>query len=235
MSDYYIALLKPAQICCAGAWPAGIAVYYAPGNVSTYTEETLSYCFLERRGERNNYRVLSRDYAHLSRSLAQEAVQALDRERHRLDANLPADWPQGIAPALQHWARLLYRLHYFEPEKTFVSGLLKRVRQGGGLSGKQRAVIQKIYAERGKVAGLRKRQRTEWWLRKLLAIDLAPKDERTVQRFLRWAQQPRGLKGKYLPVITAIEESYRDLRLAHTLDIAQRIDIELWHKAQNTW
>jgi hypothetical protein len=52
---------------------------------------------------------------------------------------------------------------------------------------------------------------------------------------LHWAQQPQGLRKKYLSVITAIEESYRDLRLAHTLDIAQRIDVALWHEAQNTW
>jgi hypothetical protein len=83
---------------------------------------------------------------------------------------------------------------------------------------------------------LRKRQHTQWRLQQLQAIDLAPKDERTVRRFLRWAQQPRGLRDKYLPVITAIEESYRDLRLAHTLDIAQRIGVSLWHETQNnTW
>lgn len=234
MSKYYIALLKCIQICPADEWGSGIAVYYAPGSISTYTHETLSYCFLERRGE-DKYRVLSRDYAHMQRSLAQRAVQALDRERHRIDANLPADWPQGIAPDLQHWAQLLYRLHYFEPEKKFVSGLLKRVQQGGGLSRKQRDVIQQIYAERGQVAGLRKRQQTQWRLRQLQAIDLAPQDERTVQRFLHWAQQPRGLQEKYLPVITAIERSYRDLRLAHTLDVAQRIDVALWHAAQNAW
>jgi len=85
---------------------------------------------------------------------------------------------------------LLCRLYYFEPQKTFVSGLLKRVQQGGGLSRKQRDVIQQIYAERGKVAGLRKRQQTQWRLRHLQAIDLAPQDARTVQHFLRWAQQP---------------------------------------------
>lgn len=163
-------------------------------STGTITGETLSYCFLERRAA-YKYRVLSRDYAHLSRTLAQEVVQALDRERHRIDANLPVDWPQGIAPELKHWARLLYRLHYFEPEKTFVSGLLKRVQQGGGLSGKQRAVIQEIYEERGKVAGLRKRQRTQWRLRQLQAIDLAPKDEQTVRRFLRWAQ-PTALRAR---------------------------------------
>ena len=160
MSAYYIALLTPDQLWTAGAWPDGIAVYYAPGSISTYTHETLSYCFLERRGY-DTYRVLSRDYAHLSRTLAQEAVQALERERHRIDANLPADWPQGIHPEMQHWARLLFRLHYFEPQKKFVSGLLKRVQKGGGLSRKQRAVIQEIYEERGNVAGLRKQQHTQ--------------------------------------------------------------------------
>ncbi len=234
MSAYYIALLKRTTICPAGEWSSGIAVYYAPGSISTYTQETLSYCFLERRGE-DQYRVLSRDYAHLSRSLARQAVQALDRERHRIDANLPVDWPQGIHPEMQHWARLLFRLHYFEPQKKFVAGLLKAVRHGTQLSRKQIAVIEEIYAERGKVTGLRKRQHTQWRLRQLLALDLAPKDERTVRRFLRWAQQPRGLREKYLPVITAIERSYRDLRLAHTLDIAQRIDVALWHAAQNRW
>ncbi len=33
----------------------------------------------------------------------------------------------------------------------------------------------------------------------------------------------------------AIERSYRDLRLARTLDVAQRIDVALWHAAQNAW
>jgi hypothetical protein len=128
---------------------------------------------------------------------------------------------------MQHWARLLFRLHYFEPQKKFVAGLLKAVRHGTQLSRKQIAVIEEIYEERGKVAGLRKRQHTQWRLRQLLAIDLVPKDEQTVQRFLHWAQQPSGLRESRLPVITAIERSYRDLRLAHTLDIAQRIDVAL--------
>jgi hypothetical protein len=226
MSKPYIAILKRAKICPAEAWSRGVAVYYSPGSISTYTGETLSYCFLEHTLY-DNLRILSRDDAHLQDALAQKAVQALDRERHRIDANLPPNWPQGIHPEMQHWARLLFRLHYFEPQKKFVAGLLKAVRHGTQLSRKQIAVIEEIYEERGKVAGLRKRQHTQWRLRQLLAIDLEPKDERAVRRFSRWAQQPRGLREKYLPVITAIERSYRKARLAHTLDIAQRIDVAL--------
>ena len=124
---------------------------------------------------------------------------------------------------MQHCARLLFRLHYFEPEKKFVAGLLKAVRHGTQLSRKQIAVIEEIYEERGKVAGLRKRQHTQWRLRQLLAIDLAPKDEQTVRRFLRWAQQPRGLRDKYLPVITAIEENYRHARKERTRKVARKI------------
>ena len=222
MSKPYIALLKRAQVCAPDDWPSGVAVYYSPGSVSTYTGETLSYCFLEHTLY-DNLRILSRDDAHLQDALAQQAVQALDRERHRIDANLPPNWPQGIHPEMQHWARLLFRLHYFEPEKKFVAGLLKAVRHGTQLSRKQIAVIEEIYEERGKVAGLRKRQHTQWRLRQLLAIDLAPKDEQTVRRFLRWAQQPRGLRDKYLPVITAIEENYRHARKERTRKVARKI------------
>jgi hypothetical protein len=128
---------------------------------------------------------------------------------------------------MQHWARLLFRLHYFEPQKTFVAGLLKAVRHGTQLSRKQIAVIEEIYGERGKVAGLRKRQHTQWRLRQLLAIDLAPKDEQTVRRFLRWAQQPRGLRDKYLPVITAIEENYRQVRKERMREVAWEVIAEM--------
>jgi hypothetical protein len=205
-----------------------VAVYYSPGSVSTYTGETLSYCFLEHTLY-DNLRILSRDDAHLQDALAQKAVQALDRERHRIDANLPPNWPQGIPPEMQHWARLLFRLHYFEPQKTFVAGLLKAVRHGTQLSRKQIVVIEEIYAERGKVAGLRKRQRTQWRLQQLQAIDLAPTDKRTVQRFRRWTRQPSGLRESRLPVITAIEENYRKARKQGMGDLAERIAEALQH------
>ncbi|MEA3310169.1 MAG: hypothetical protein U9Q70_11760 [Chloroflexota bacterium] len=219
MAQPYIVLLKHAQLYPPADWPNGVAVYYAPGSISSYTGETLSFCFLEHNGA-----VLSRDYAHMPRALAQEAVLALDRERRRVAANLPADWPQGIQPEMQHWAKLLFRLHYFEPEHNFVTRLLKLVRQGTRLSRKQRAVIQDIYTERNKVTGLQRRQRQQWRLRQLLAIkELNPQDKKTVQLFQHRAQGKSGLPESQLPVITALEKHYWLAREKHTQLVAQQL------------
>ncbi len=222
MPQLCLALLTREQLGMVSEWPTGIAVYYAPGSISSYTGETLSYCFLQH-DRRGSLWVLSRDDAAPSPALTQAAVQAIDRERHRLDANLPPTWPQGIHPESRHWARLLFRLHYFEPQQSFVTGLLKAVRQGAPLSPAQREVIEQIYTERGQVAGLRQRQHTQWRLRQLGALELKPADERTVRRFWRWAHQPAGLRDSRLPVITALEAQYYRSRRTRTHEVAEKI------------
>ncbi|HIP95646.1 MAG TPA: hypothetical protein EYH32_00340, partial [Anaerolineae bacterium] len=124
----YIALIRAEEICTKEEWPPGLAVYYDPGSVSLETDETLSYCFLERLHSRLT--VCSHDYAALNHELAHRAINLLDRERRRIDANLPTNWPHGIHPAMQHWARMLFRLHYFKPDHRFVAAMLQLVREG---------------------------------------------------------------------------------------------------------
>lgn len=221
MNDLYIALIRAEEVCPRAEWPIGLAVYYDPGSVSLESGETLSYCFLERLDSRLT--VCSHDYAALDHDLAHRALRLLDRQRRRVDANLPADWPQGIHPAMQHWAGLLFRLHYFRPDHRFSAAMLQLVREGRTLSPKQIAAVREIYREHGGAEGLRQRQHTLWRLMRLAELDLEPNDRETVQRFLGFARSSAGLRESKLPVIGALEEKYRKQREEATMKRAERI------------
>ena len=222
MNDLYIALIRAEEVCAREEWPIGLAVYYDPGSVSLETNETLSYCFLERFST-GRLTVCSRDDTDLRYEMANRAIRLLDRERRRLDANLPDDWPHGIHPDMQHWAKMLFRLHYFKPDHRFIASVLGRVRAGNMLTKKQIATIQEIHRELGGVEGLRKRQHTQWRLMRLSEIDLEPKDRATVEQFIRFAQSTAGLRARQLPVIGALEEQYWKQRLKATVRRAERV------------
>jgi len=222
MNDLYIALIRAEEVCAREEWPTGLAVYYDPGSVSLETDETLSYCFLERLST-GRLTVCSRDDTDLRYELANRAIRLLDQERRRVDANLPDDWPHGIHPEMQHWAKMLFRLHYFKPDHRFIAGVLGRVRAGNVLTKKQIAAIQEIYQELGGVEGLRKRQHTLWRLMRLSEIDLEPKDRATVEQFIHFAQSTAGLRARKLPVIGALEEQYWKQRLQATIRRADQI------------
>ena len=222
MSELYIALLRAEEVCAREEWPSGLAVYYDPGSVSKVTCETLSYCFLERLSN-GELIVCSRDYSDLRDDLAEEAIRRLDQRRRRVDANLPDDWPRGIHPEMRHWAAMLFRLHYFEPDHRFVADMLKHARAGNVLTEGQIAAIQKIYRERGGVEGLRRRQHTQWRLMRLSEIDLEPEDRKTVEEFVRFAKSAAGLRESKLPVIGALEEKYWQQRLKATMRRAEQI------------
>ncbi len=193
MENLYIALIPADEICYSKQWPCGLALYYDPGSVSMRSHETLSYCFLQQLSG-GEVSVLSRDDCYLSRELAYEAVNELDKTRRRVDANLPGNWPRRIHPEMRQWAKLLYRLHYFEPGHRYVEKMLRLVQTGNVLSEKQLASVQEIYRERGSVEGLRRRQLIQWRLMRLSEIDLNPRDRKTVSDFIRYARGKTGLR-----------------------------------------
>ncbi|MEA3341142.1 MAG: hypothetical protein U9R15_14350 [Chloroflexota bacterium] len=215
MTNSYIALIHAEEICAREKWPLGLAVYYDPGSVSTGTYETLSYCFLHRLSG-DEVVVWSRDDCRLGRQSADKAIRLLDQRRRQVDANLPDDWPHGIRPTMQRWAKILFRLHYFEPNHRYVTKMLQLVGTGNVLSEKQVACVQEIYRERGNVAGLRKRQLIQWRLMRLAEIDLKPRDQKTVKDFARYAKRKSGLRKTRKPVIGALEGKYWRPRLEAT-------------------
>ena len=222
MENLYIALIRAEEVCAQEEWPIGLAVAYDPGSVSLESYETLSYCFLQQYDD-GMVRVCSSDDAHLTPALADEAIKRLDQRRREIAANLPDDWPQGIDPDMKHWAKMLFRLRYFEPNHRFARGMLALVQRGKVLSRKQIDAIKEIYKERGNVNGLRKHQHTRWRLMRLAEIDLEPRERETVQKFAAYAKTTSGLTGSKLPVITALEEKYYLERLAATEKRAERI------------
>jgi hypothetical protein len=233
MNNLYIALLHAEAICSRAEWPIGLAVYYDPGAVSTESNETLSYCFLERMSTR--LAVCSEWHATLNERWTRAAKNLLDRERRRIDANLPADWPQGTRPEMRRWAELLYRLSYFEPGHRFVAGLLNCVQTGCMLSAKQTTAIQVIYDERGGIEGLRRRQHAQWRLMRLAKIEMQPSDCATVKRLARFAGEPGGLRESTLPVLGALEAQYWRERLEAAKRRAEQIAAELLtSKTQNS-
>lgn len=221
MNKLYIALVRAEEIVARGQWLTGQAIYYDPGSVSMDSNETLSYCFLEHRVDL--FVVCSSWHCDLGQTLADQAIQLVDQERRRVDANLPEDWPQGIHPSMKTAAQKLYRLHYFLPEHSFVAGLLGRVQAGAVLTEKQLARVQQIYEERGGVEGLRRRQHAEWRLMRLAEIDLSRADRATVSKFRRYANSIDGLGKSKLPVITALEEKYWEQRRQATAKRAVQI------------
>ena len=223
MENLYIALVRAGELCPQEEWPTGLAVYYDPGSVSMATHETLSYCFLHQFSD-GEVAVWSRDDCHLSRQLTDRAIRLLDRRRRQVDANLPDDWPNGIHPEMQHWAKILFRLHYFEPDRRFVVGMLECVRGGNTLRKGQIATIKEIHQERGGVKGLRQRQHTQWRLMWLAEIDLETGDRKTVEQFIRFARSAAGLRDSKLSVIGALEnKKYWRQRLEATQRRAERI------------
>ena len=226
-NDLYIAMIPARLVCSQEDWSTGLAVYYDPGSISMKSRLTLSYCFLERSPYSGDLKVHSGFHARLSDERAEDARSLLDQERRRVDANLPDDWPQGIHPEMHHWAKRLYRLHYFEPDHSFASGLLARVKAGYVLSEKQTAVIDEMYRERGGVPGLRGRHRIQWRLRKLARLELKPDDRRTVKEFSHYAQTSQGLRESKQSVISAIEHQYWRQRLSQTERRAERIAAQL--------
>jgi hypothetical protein len=222
MDNLHIALIRAEEICTQEEWPMGLAVTYDPGSVSSESFETLSYCFLEQYGD-GTVQVCSSDDAGLAPALAGEAIKRLDQRRREVTANLPGDWHQGIKPDMKHWAKMLFRLQYFEPGHRFAKGMLALIREGKVLSRKQIDAIKKVYKERGNVDGLRKRQHAQWRLMRLAEIDLEPGDRETVKKFAAHARATLGLRESELPVVTALEEKYYQKRLAATRKRAQRI------------
>lgn len=223
MTNLYIALVTADEICSIEQWPNGLAVYYDPGSVSTATYETLSYCFLHQFYD-GEIAVLSRDDCHLNRQLTDKAIRLLDQRRRQVDANLPDGWPHGIHPKMQHWAKMLLRLHYFELDHQFVAGMLERVQKGNLLSERQIAIVKEIHQERGGVDGLRRRQHTQWRLMRLSALALEPNDRETVERFTHFAKSAAGLKDSTLPVIGALEnKKYHQQMLEAAIKRAERI------------
>lgn len=227
MNDLYIALIPARLVCAREDWSTGLAVYYDPGSISMKSRLTLSYCFLERLPHSGDLTVRSGFHARLSDERVDDARSLLDQERRRVDANLPDDWPAGIHPEMHHWAKRLYRLHYFEPDHGFVSGLLGQVKAGRTLSEKQTAVIDEMYRERGGVQGLRSRHRIQWRLRKLARLEMKSDDHRTLKTFSHYAQTSQGLRESKKPVISAIEYDYWRQRLSQTEWRAERIAAQL--------
>lgn len=221
----YIALLPAPIVCAPKRWPAGLAVYYDPGSVSLRTGETLSYCFLERGGDRPC--LWSRDDARMSGALAQSALLLLDQVRHQLDANLPPEWPGDIPAEMRPLAKKLYRLRYFEPEQRFAAAMLQVIERGDALTEKQLTAVNNILAERGTVDGLRHRQHTQWRLMRLAEIDLIPADRATVYAFRQQARGPEGLNPSRLPVIGALEIKYQAVRLEAALQRAALIAAQM--------
>jgi hypothetical protein len=222
MDNLYIALIRAEEVCAQDEWPLGLAVTYDPGSMSSMTFETLSYCFLQQHSD-GTAQVCSREDANLTPALADEAVKRLDRRRREVDANLPDDWPKGITPDMRHWAGMLFRLRYFEPNHRFAKGMLALIREGKALSKKQIDAVKEIYRERGNVDGLRRRQHTQWRLMRPAEIDLEPEDRKTIRKFTAYAKTASGLAESKLPVITALEERYHRERLAATRERAKRI------------
>ncbi len=226
MENLYIALVPAREICSHEQWPCGLAVYYDPGSISIATGETLSYCFLYQISGRE-IAVCSRESGHLNWKLANEAIKKLDRKRRRVDANLPNNWPRGIHPEMQQWAKMIYRLCYFEPDHNYVAQMLRLVQAGNVLSTKQVVTVQNIYRERGSVGGLRNRQLIQWRLMRLSEIDLNPKDRKTISDLAHYAHGRTGLRKSQVPVIGALEEKYRGLRLETTKRRAKQIAVML--------
>ncbi len=229
MNNLYIALIRADEFCSEYRWPGGVAVYYDPGSISLESHESLSYCFLEYI-EYSPYPALtvcSRDHSSIAPESADEAIRLLDQERRRLEANLPDDWPQGIHPTMHHWARMLFRLRYFEPGHRFGAAMLELVKAGKVLSERQVAVIKRIYRERGGAEGLRRRQRAQWRLMRLGELSLAAEDRATVARFACYARDPAGLCKSKLPVLGALEEKYWQQRREATERRARQIAIML--------
>lgn len=218
-----IALVTAQEICSEEQWPNGRAVYYDPGSISFATRETLSYCFLEHDFN-DELTVVSRFDCSLNAELTNRALLMLDRRRHKVDANLPDDWPRGIQPTMQPMSRILFRLHYFEPEQAFIAGMLKLVTAGKVLTDKQVDVVNRIKQEYGSPEQLRQRQHTRWRLDKLSQLNLEPTDQQTVRQFLGYARQVEGLRDSKLPVIVALEEKYWQQRLEETLYRALEIN-----------
>ena len=162
----YIVVLPAPIICGPDLWRAGLAVYYDPGCVSVGTGETLSYCFLER-GEGRPYIWSSID-ARMNGETAYRARLRLDRILHKLDENLPPDWPGAIRSDMHRIARQLYRFTYFEPEHRFAATMLQVLERGAALSEKQVAAVRNVLSERGTVGALRHRRHTQWRLMRLV-------------------------------------------------------------------
>ena len=222
MENLYIALVRAEGICPQEEWPNGLAVYYDPGSVSTETCETLSRCFLHQFSD-GDVAIWSSDDCRLSRELANEAISKLNKERRRVDTNLPDNWSRGIHPKMRQWARVLYRLRYFEPKRGYIEKMLRLVQTGNTLSENQITSVQEIYQERGSVAGLRKRQLIRWRLMRLSEIGLDPKDKKTVSDFTHYAEGKIGLHKTKEPVIGALQEKYWRQRLEATQRRAERI------------
>jgi hypothetical protein len=222
MDDLCIALVRAVDICSPCTWPTGLVVYYDPGSVSLASNQTLSYCYLERF-EDGTLMVWSKGYCRLDRELAEQAWQQLDHERRRVEMNLPDDWPDGIHSTMFHWASVLYRLSYFEPEHRFVTSLLEKVKAGCALSEKQIDIVKQIVSERGGTAGLRRRHYTQWRLMRLSELYLDDRDRDTVNRFTALARMPQGLRASLLPVIGALEEKHWRERQEQTAWRAEQI------------
>ena len=226
----YIALVRAEVICPPSEWPNGVALYYDPASVSFGTWQTLSYCFLQAGPVANDPIVWSRDDVSLNAPLTTRALRLVDQVRHRLDANLPLDWPGRIPQAMRSLAETLYRLHYFEPEHNFISAMLRIVQEGRTLTPKQIETVQQIKDERGDVEALRRRQHTQWRLRKLAALDLTLDDRRTIGVWTRQAQSLAGISIGELWRIDKVEERYIELRLEATRQRAMQIMTDLQRK-----
>lgn len=222
MDDLCIALVKAVDICSPYTWPTGLAVYYDPGSVSLASNQTLSYCYLERFDD-GTLMVWSKDYCRLERESAEQAWRQLDHERRRVEMNLPDDWPDGIHPTMLHWAGVLYRLSYFEPGHRFVASMLEKVKAGYVLNEKQIDIIKQIVSERGGMIGLRRRHYTQWRLMRLSELYLDDRDRDTVNRFTALVRMPQGLRASLLPVIGALEEKHWRARQEQTAWRAEQI------------
>ena len=226
MKRLYLALVRADQVCLAGDWLYGQAVYYDPGSVSLHSGETLSYCFLEF-GPADELWVWSQAQARLSDPLAKRAVSLIDQARRRLESELPADW-QARLPTGQRIAALdVHRLLYFEPEHSYLKSMWQLLCEQRALTSKQVATIQQIKAERGGLQGLRHRQLIQWRLMRLAEIELEPSDRATVIEFQRQATEPLGLKRVREPVLGALEAKYQDARDIATARRARQIVLEL--------
>lgn len=250
MDDLCIALVRAVDICSPYTWPTGLAVYYDPGSVSLASNQTLSYCYLERF-EDGTLMMWSKDYCRLDRDLAEQAWRQLDHERRRVEmnprqwllvsdaytaggqesasgksspgVNLPEDSPDGIHPTMFHWAGILYRLSYFEPGHRFVASMLEKVKAGYALSDKQIDIVKQILSERGGMIGLRRRHYTQWRLMRLSELYLDDGDRDTVTRFSALAGMPQGLRASLLPVISVLEEKHWRARQEQTAWRAEQI------------
>jgi hypothetical protein len=214
-TDLYIALISAAEICLPDEWPGGVALYYDPGSVSTHTWETLSYCFLQTSWD-GSVEVLSRDDCSLSGPLTTQAINRLDQERRRVEANLPDDWPAGIHPATRQWTADVYRLCFWTPDDRFFKNLRRWVEDGKPLTQKQIASIKRNHGERGNTEGLHSRKLIRWRLQRLAELDLKPDDRATVSEFLYYARTIEGLLEHKQPVIGALEYKYQRQRLEAT-------------------